>query len=278
MKITLATIFTTVLTLGLVFVVLLWNNEKQSETPVVRVEETKKEIYSYIPQGKEFSLFFGNRNTEVNDPQKTVPENKYTTKIPKIDPNALLGPLIATNATDAEIFSIQHPLEYLSALNTLQNIMVEEGVLTVAEKKVFDNEDKVLGFWGGKTFEFLREKGIVTENDRPGFLQGIGIVRALHLQEAVILRGQASVPSNFELKNPLGIFTEFGSALAGAFVSEANAQTCFMSGDPTIPFGINLVAPCCACSVVGVPIGCLNLICLGRPAIFDQTTFICGCG
>lgn len=37
-------------------------------------------------------------------------------------------------------------------------------------------------------------------------------------------------------------------------------------------------APCCNCRAGPKPIGCLNKVCVGRAAIFDQLTGICACG
>ncbi len=175
--------------------------------------------------------------------------------------------------SDQQIFNLQHPPYYLGLLSRLQDFMVGDQFLKPSEKQAFTSEDTVLSFWHDRAFDYLVSRDILTPSDRRDWNNGIALVKTFHAEEGVGLRAGIS---------PLKEDTFLSSVIKGItdFLppSKASAQTCFSPGAPTATPGINLIAPCCACYIFGAPIGCLNLICAGRPAIFDETTFICGCG
>ena len=190
--------------------------------------------------------------------------------------------------TEAEIFRIQHPQYYLDYLKVIEDRMISDQFIAPGSHEAFDSEGKILNFWRDKGFSYFSGKGIVTANHRPAFLRGLDEVRRLHAEEVRTLnefyRGGAAAEGQTALASA-GSIPPLVKAVSGIFqlflgTARANAQTplCFQEGFSTPAPGINLIAPCCNCNVLGAPIGCLNLLCAGRAAIFDQTTFICGCG
>jgi hypothetical protein len=179
--------------------------------------------------------------------------------------------------TDEEIFRLQHPEYYIDYLGKLQDVMTQNGFLKNADKVAFSNEDDILSFFREKVFDFMVGAKIASEEERERFNTSLALIKSLHIEEARLLKGESSATEEapYKAASPknaiISFFTEF-------LASRAEAQTCFQPGANNPVMGVNLAAPCCACTVLGAPIGCLNLMCVGRPAIFDQTTFICGCG
>jgi hypothetical protein len=190
------------------------------------------------------------------------------------------------NLSDAEIFMILHPPYYLKYLSTLEDLMIEDGWMEKNAKQVFDSEEKVLSFFKNKVYPYAVAKGVITEEDRVRFENGLLLIKKLHQLEADLLRSGARPsqkigiiafwePLLSRIKEELvsrGIIFEI-------FAPRARAQgLCFQEGAASPTEGSNLAAPCCRCYIGGVPAGCLNAVCEGRAAIWDSTNGICGCG
>ncbi|MDP3947344.1 MAG: hypothetical protein Q8Q41_01480 [bacterium] len=186
--------------------------------------------------------------------------------------------------SDYEIFAILHPPYYLQYLSTLEDLMIRDGRMRADEKLAFNTENKVISFLRDKVFDYIVLKGITVPEDRARFERGLEVVQELHRDEANYLRygAQSSKYQIVAFWQPLydRIKDEksFAEILAGVFFSRARAQAeCFQIGAGNPAQGTNLVAVCCDCNISGYPVGCLNAVCPGRPAIYDQTTGICGC-
>ena len=173
--------------------------------------------------------------------------------------------------SDYEIFAILHPPYYLKYLSTIEDLMIGDGRLGPSEKQVFDSEAKVIAFWRDKVFDYIVLKGIMAPEDRARFEYGLEVVQELHREEANYLR--------YDVQSSKYQVVAFWESFVGLFLPRAQAQSeCAQAGAGSPQAGQNLTAPCCNCTVNGVPIGCLNAVCSGRPAIWDQATGICGCG
>lgn len=178
--------------------------------------------------------------------------------------------------SDYEVFAILHPSYYLKYLSTIEDLMIQDGVLKQEEKQVFDSEDKVIAFLKDKVFDYMVMHGIATAAERPRFERGLEVVQELHQNEAKYLRA-ALLPSPVHQISALWEFVSL--KIVQLFLPYARAQgECYRGGASTPTQGSNLGAICCNCSIKKVPVGCLNAVCLGRPAIWDSETFICGCG
>jgi len=210
------------------------------------------------------STLYPKPSTLQAKPDPALPEN------PK--PSSTPNPQFET-LTEKEVFELQHPRSYLNYLGKLQDLMIKEGILGIQEKEIFDSEDKVLDFWRDPGFKYMTSLNLATDEHREQFLKGLHEVRVIHNEEARQLRASLG---KIEVEIPRN-FTHMVQALKGIMLQEAQAQTCFVPGPPTQTPGINLIAPCCNCFAGPFPIGCLNAVCVGRPALYDQTTFICGC-
>ncbi|MEK7554415.1 MAG: hypothetical protein AAB518_00295 [Patescibacteria group bacterium] len=187
--------------------------------------------------------------------------------------------------TEAEIFRLQHPDYYLDYLRTIENHMISDGFLAAGNYGAFTGEPQILEFWRGKGFDYFRAKGVLGDADRPSFFRGIETVRRLHAEEIRSLQSFYQSNAATEGASALGSVPPWIQVLASTFgeifgtqAARAQSPLCFAEGVKTATPGINLIAPCCNCTVLGAPIGCINLLCAGRDAIFDQTNFICGCG
>ena len=196
---------------------------------------------------------------------------------PRLSPTRVLS--------DEEVFAILHPSYYLKYLSTIEDLMVGDGRLGPNEKQVFDSEAKVIAFWRDKVFDYIVLKGIMAPEDRTRFEYGLEVVQELHREEANYLRYDVQA-SNYKViafwepfYERMGRGGGLGDIVAGLFVPRAQAQSdCSQSGTGSQEAGSNVEAVCCDCTINGVPVGCLNAVCSGRPAIYDQATGICGCG
>jgi len=187
--------------------------------------------------------------------------------------------------SDREVFEILHPPYYLDYLSTLEDLMIQDDQLRPEEKQVFDSEAKVIAFLRDKVFDYIVLKGITVPEDRPRFERGLEVVQELHRGEASYLRYDAQ-SSRYRVTASLGpLYKKINGELSSrGFLSEffaprAQAQAeCSQSGAGSQEAGSNVAAVCCNCTINGVPVGCLNAVCSGRPAIYDSATGICGCG
>jgi hypothetical protein len=208
------------------------------------------------------------------------------------DASVTFSPKPSLRPTHAEIFSVQHPAYYLDYLSFLQDLMVADGSITPADRMTFSREEDVLRFWRTKGYGYLVDQGILSKRDRAAWNRGIALVRKLHKSEASLLLQAKKLPGAASFFTPPqeqladlrlaegGLFAWATSLLGDALGNRtAYAQTdCFKGGASSPKPGTNLTAPCCNChNVDGEPIGCLNRICPFGAAIFDQSTFICGC-
>jgi hypothetical protein len=153
-------------------------------------------------------------------------------------------------------------------------------------------------------------KGIMAPEDRARFEYGLEVVQELHREEANYLRSATSLSSENAIASGACVPSSLCAVRSGVqssryrvlafwepvllriksgwqerwviadfFAPRAQAQgECSQVGAGSPEAGSNLVAVCCNCTINGVPVGCLNAVCAGRPAIWDQATGICGCG
>lgn len=237
----------------------------------------------------------------LSDPLKHAAEFGIETFLPPIGagfsapipmPDTPAPPLFAQKQprsthvlSDYEVFTILHPPYYLRYLSTLEDLMIQDVILRQDEKRVFDSEDKVIVFLRDKVFDYIVLKGITVPEDRARFERGLEVVQELHLEEANYLR-YGTQSSKYRIVafwesvyERIRGWSGSQDVFAGLFLPRARAQAeCVQVGVPNPAPGSNNIAICCNCTINKVPAGCLNAVCGGRPAIWDEPTGICGCG
>lgn len=187
--------------------------------------------------------------------------------------------------SEEEYFSSVYPKEYIEYFNTLQDLMLKDGFLEKNHKITVKTEEDTYAVLS-RFVDYMAEKEYLSEEERENLKHGFNVVLPkLNREERPLVE-----------KRLLGArWYEFVDAILAFLVSQASAQAmCFTPGAGG-PIGFNGGAPCCNCGYNfhhGVPhfvpycagfmcdinLGCLNGVCMGRPAIWDPMTGICGCG
>lgn len=237
----------------------------------------------------------------------------YTTPTPMIpSPKPLFSPratpllLPAQNNYDAaierEVFHRMNPPRFLKTVAYLQDLTENAHYVEKKDRIALTSEENIVSFFLALV-DYLHSENVLTaeEHDRakiilPGYYLNLRRWETANLRQELInekstlkketwhnflsvLRPSYSAPL-FSIKG-LGAITHAIVKIITEPIAPpiAHAQAvCFQVGASNPAVGYNVFAPCCNCTASGYPIGCLNLYCVGQSAIYDQTTFICGCG
>lgn len=212
--------------------------------------------------------------------------------------------------TREQIFSTIWPPYYIEYLRVFETIMKNEGFLSKEARFSFGSDEEIFAFLSQIIF-YLHQKGVISEEEKISFQRGVSE------ELPALIRGEKkSLEDRFLEKKESSAFQKTFASLmekiAYAFLLSSSAQAqfgglvpgaclfnpfgggdinpigrtpnllgdCYKDLDPSnLVCGPNLWAPCCSCSVGGVPVGCLNAVCATWPnAIWDEETGICGCG
>lgn len=206
---------------------------------------------------------------------------------------------------EEEVFHTLNPKEFLDVIAELQDILVRNHYIKDNERIAFTSEENNVQFFL-KFIDYLYGEQILTAEEYTRFKTVLpGYYLNLRRWEAENLRSTLKKKSAQEnrYQSPLSIvgtpyilylaqevgFTKiinitshvlnprtYIPTACAASCTPPPGPDCFQVGVPT-PVGINVFAPCCSCCAKGVPIGCLNLYCAGKSAIWDPMTGICGC-
>lgn len=219
---------------------------------------------------------------------------------PPISPSPSYTPNSSDIALEGEIFRRMNPPQFLNTVAYLQNLMENAHYTDKKDRIAFTSEENMVAFFL-KFIEYLRARGVYTDKEYnqskiilPGYYLNLRRWEAANLRQT-LLNGSASTQENkhnflsllqpshaiplFPAKGLEVIARKAAKMITQPIIPSAHAQAlCFQVGASNPEVGYNVFAPCCRCTAGGYPIGCLNLYCAGQSAIYDQTTFICGCG
>lgn len=195
-----------------------------------------------------------------------------------------------------KIFETLLPSWYRDKLSYFQDLLTDEKFIKESERVSFQNKEEVFGFIR-KSYQYLKDNKIIDPKDADRFLT-YGFYewkRLLEMEEGQLRRGELPLRTSSSIKSfkyssvssscntsPFSIFASLISKLIpGKKVRAFYVCTpieCWQTGAGVGPIpGKNLIAPCCCCYCGKVPCGCLNAVCVGRNAIWDPVTHICGC-
>jgi len=194
--------------------------------------------------------------------------------------------------TEEEIVKMLYPDYYLEHLDYLQDLAISGGIISTSERSAFDTRESIQEFHL-RYIEYLASINIITPAEKDNFVDGIESVLPQMQEIDLEFLGTNEQGSAFagylvmctEDKRDGSLPSEAAWFFKPLFdklgIRPAHAADCFRSGSGG-SLGSNLWAPCCNCRIpcgkTTCPIGCLNLVCVGRPAIWDPATGICGCG
>jgi len=171
------------------------------------------------------------------------------------------------------------PQFYINYLNEMKDLLIRANFFDKENEIKFEKLNDVIAFWEKSIDYFVRE-GIIEAGQRNSYLAGVTSIWPKTLESEKYI-----LPNWPEAKKTTGENLGFGSLLRQFVellpIKKAFAIVCFKAG-ATAPGGVNMWAPCCACTtgVPPIPIGCLNSPHLGLffNAIYDSATGICGIG
>ena len=172
--------------------------------------------------------------------------------------------------------NVVFPSFYLDYIQSIGRVFKDQGFIPKDKTISLDKTADVFKFFDDSSDYFFK-LGTFSEREYPQFRYGLTVVWPMTLE--IEFGDHASINSKPYLngqESPQGVFKKM-SSLLNRLIPIAFAQTCARPGAPA-PGGVNLLAPCCSCYCGYYPCGCLNAGCTTGAAIFDQTTFICGCG
>ncbi len=172
--------------------------------------------------------------------------------------------------------NVVFPSFYLDYIQSIGRVFKDQGFIPKDKTISLDKTADVFKFFDDSSDYFFK-LGTFSEREYPQFRYGLTVVWPMTLE--IEFGDHASINSKPYLngqESPQGVFKKI-SSLLNRLIPIAFAQTCARPGAPA-PGGVNLLAPCCSCYCGYYPCGCLNAVCTTGAAIFDQTTFICGCG
>lgn len=238
------------------------------------IEKTRDSGYKIFKDGGDSKNIIPNQKTASDPSQETGAQEATTSPQEKTDPEL-----------ENKIFETLYPQYYRDQLSYLQDLLVGEGIIEEENRSAFENEEEIFNFVR-IGIQYLKDNGTITQENAQRFLDsGLSEWKKINSQEAEEMRkGElpVSIRSSSAIfctnNSPFSIFSDFARKII--FGNSAQAQ-CFQYGASIGPIpGRNLWAPCCICWAGGkspVPIGCLNAVCIGRNAIWDPVTGICGC-
>lgn len=216
--------------------------------------------------------------------------------------------------TPEEVSSFVWPAEYKRHLFSIQEILAQEGFLSVSETFSLETDEEIFALLL-RLVDYMEDKKHITSEQAVQFRSTLrGELPDLIAEERAALEsrfiknrdsehGAVSDDRNAYLSAMrLVEYFRYVGSINSAYAQGAGtcelalnlAPTtivpstpigeieggCYKDNDPFFfVCGFNTFAPCCNCSIGPVPVGCLNGVCAAWPnAIWDEDTGICGCG
>lgn len=201
-----------------------------------------------------------------------------------------VSPSAGVTVTPQEVFAYGYPDDYLNILRELNQDMIDGGFLSPGEIYPLSSMEEVIRFQD-KFADYLDANSDLSSQDIEAYRKAYREVLPKMWAEELRAKKAAQQTSFLLLK----LWFHYRSAIVkykinsvfaymkeNFLVNAVYAQgECYREGAPNTIVGSQRAAPCCNCSIrIGgrrFPIGCLNRICAGQPAIWDPTTMICGC-
>lgn len=236
------------------------------------------------------------------EPSRSFAESPEPSFLPQATPLPSFAQNNDNIALDKEVFRRMNPPQFLNTVAYLQDMTENAHYIEKKDRIALTSEENIVSFF--LTFiKYLRSEEVFTAEDYnqaktilPGYYLNLRRWEAANLRQTLtnekptskketqhnflsILQPSHAV-SFFSIKKLEAIVRNTTKIITDPFTSStAHAQAaCFQVGASNPAVGYNVFAPCCRCTAGGYPIGCLNLYCAGQSAIYDQVTFICGCG
>jgi hypothetical protein len=197
--------------------------------------------------------------------------------------------------TDEEYFSLVYPESYVEYLNDLQDLLLEDGYITEDDKTEFKTEKDSYAILI-RFVDYMANKGYIDKKTRENLTHGFTVeLPELNKQERPVVEKRLLGISWHRIIDEIAAFL---ALKAHAVIEVDIAAECYRMGVGG-PIGFNSGAFCCNCGFscnpsgcwfvpncgpmggvcnAGWHLGCLNAVCMGRPAIWDPMTGICGCG
>lgn len=262
-----------------------------TSSPVFITEESEK-----TPKKDDFSVSF-----EENAKQVFVSIEELKKQFsPPVSENPIFPLSPAPHATssvsaffmsDEKYFVLSYGKEYIKYLEGLQNHFISEGFMSESDRIVFKTEEDAYHFFN-IVIDFALNKGYITVEQEKGFKYGVNVVlRNVNKEERPYMEKIINGKSSFRVL----IDSAFAFLVEEVYAQEeVTYGDCYRGG---VGYGgYNSWSYCCNCGMYcsygctyyqdcgyggascNVHYGCLNGTCSNRPAIWDQTTGICGCG
>lgn len=231
---------------------------------------------------------------EEFNPLAQLPEKLEEKKLEEISLPLLQKPV--DPELENKIFETLLPSWYRDKLSYFQDLLTDQKFIKESERVSFQNKEEVFGFVR-KSYQYLKDNKIIDPKDADRFLT-YGFYewkRLLEMEEDQLRKGELPLRTSSSIKSfkyssvssscstsPFSFFGGlvkqliFGKPVQAIMV--CTPIECWQTGAGVGPIpGKNLIAPCCCCFCGKIPCGCLNAICVGRNAIWDPVTHICGC-
>lgn len=236
------------------------------------------------------------------EPSRSFASSPEPSFLPQTTPLPSLAQNNDNAALDKEVFRRMNPPQFLNTVAHLQDMTENAHYIEKKDRIALTSEENIVSFFL-IFIKYLRSEEVFTAKDYdqaktilPGYYLNLRRWEAANLRQTLI-NGKSTLRQeprhNFlSLLQPsytVSLFSIKGLEVIARSTAEiitkpltpptAHAQAvCFQVGASNPAVGYNVFAPCCSCTANGYPIGCLNLYCEGQSAIYDQVTFICGCG
>ncbi|MBI4119443.1 MAG: hypothetical protein HY456_01180 [Parcubacteria group bacterium] len=194
----------------------------------------------------------------------------------------------AVVVTEQELFAYAYPPDYRQLLGEFNEEMIADGFLKSGEIYPMDSMQDMVAFQD-KFADYLAANSDLSSQEIEAYRKAYREVLPKMWADELRAKKAAQQTSFLPLKLwfhyreavvKYKINSVFAYMKENFLVNAAYAQSeCYREGAPNGVVGSQRSAPCCDC-VVGkkhIPVGCLNKVCAGQPAIWDPDTKICGC-
>lgn len=237
-----------------------------------------------------------NEVIESNPPAIFNPSPSYYPSYPlgesffKPSPTPAKNPENQVTVTEKEVFEFAYSADYINVLKGLNQTMIQDGFIPTGQEYPITNMEEAIIFQD-KFADYVEKFSDLPKGEVDKYrlayrelLPKLWKKELLYIKEA----GQSSnAPEKFwnffkanlakrEAKNLFASIRQTVIPDANAFSAALSAE-CFQEGPPTGVRGSQRSAPCCNCTIFKKPVGCLNRVCAGNAAVWDELTSICGC-
>jgi len=237
---------------------------------------------------------------------ETIPENGLnTTHFPTTRDN--YSPDEAKELpTEEEIFAFVNPPEVVTALKAQQEDMIKRGILSEEKRSNFDSNADIIDYFANIAEVYIQYAPLTPAEEmriREIAVDDLPKIMEYEREKYLLMRSRAFNPfldalyTIDEYFQQESILEEFFSLLVPSAYATWETTTDCYKDDSDTGSGYNGSSFCCNCGLYcssgcsyvsdcgeqatecNVQLGCLNSVCqLYGSAIWDSTSFICGCG